>query len=147
MTEDTEQEEAAEIEAANDAVISKHFDKINAAEELAVGAHDPNMNGAIEVEISPSEGVPVNKTGKMRRPVLAVGIWAKVATAKFKEPLVLSDGTQISSAKSAQYTMYLLTNRMIKVRSPKGAHVYAPCENVVYFTVEGDESTRKRLAD
>lgn len=142
------EEEAEEIAAAEDAIITKHFDKINAAEELAVGAHDPNMNGAIEVEISPSEGVPVagSKVGKMRRPVLAVGIWAKVARAKFREPLVLSNGLQLSSASAPQYSMYLLTNRMIKVKDPKsGAHVYAPCENVIYFTVEGDDATRKRL--
>lgn len=140
------EDESQEDEFAEE-IINKYFQKQNAkaaAEDLITGAHDPQMAGVAEVEMS--EGVPTEKRGKVRRPVMAVGIWAKLATLKPKEALVLSSGKTVSFLKSGEYQMYLLTNRMVKIKDPvTQGHVYCPCENIIYFTVEADAATQRRL--
>lgn len=147
-------EDGEDFDPIAEEVINKHYERLNekvAKEDRPVGAFDPMMNGAVaESEANASEGVAtekVGKNGRMRRPVLAVGIWAKLATLKPITPLVMSDGKQISFCKAADFDMYLLTNRMIKVKDHKAdTHVYCPCENVAYFTVKGDDGAEKRLS-
>lgn len=140
-----------------DAVLTKQAERANARQDalarLTPGrSYDPQMGGSkeaavdAEVAAAQSEGTPIEQKGTRPRPMLAVGVWAQLASVQFKSPVYLSgNAQQLTSARADKFEMYLLTNRTVKVIDFKKNHVYVPCENVSSFTVLDDDSCERRI--
>lgn len=125
------------------------------ARELLVGSKDDFMHensiGVDETTVMLNEDgqeIPPRIDRPSRRPLLPVGVWARLEGVRCKRDGAVKIGNKSEQLwfHTKDYDMLLLTNRTIRVVDrATNQHAYVPCENVAYFHVLKDAAFERRF--